>query len=80
LGKQTAVTLYTPILESELPQAELIAQFLAMYRSLDFIHAELALNTLNNKILVQLYQERIAGHRLSPPAADWDGVYGFDRK
>ncbi|WP_027469675.1 CHASE2 domain-containing protein [Deefgea rivuli] len=80
LGKQTAVTLYKPILESELPQAELMGKFLAMYRSLDFANAELALNTLDNKILVQLYQERISQHRQSPPPADWDGVYGFDRK
>lgn len=80
LGKQTAVTLYTPILEAELPQATLMAQFLAMYRALDFIHAELALNTLSNQTLACVYRERIALHRQTPPPADWDGVYGFDRK
>jgi hypothetical protein len=27
--------------------------------------------------LYRLYRERIARFRVSPPGADWDGVFGF---
>jgi adenylate cyclase len=74
------VTLFAPILDSEIAQAAIMQQFLAMYRSLDFDSALLQLDTVSNPVLRNLYIKRIEQFRLHPPPADWDGVYEFDSK
>nr|WP_314900124.1 adenylate/guanylate cyclase domain-containing protein [uncultured Deefgea sp.] len=80
LGKQTAVTLFAPILDGEIAQAAIMQQFLVMYRSLDFDSALLQLDTISNPVLRKLYIKRIEQFRLHPPPADWAGVYEFDSK
>ncbi len=80
LGKHAAVTLYTPVLECDRAQIEIMQQFLLGYRSLDLDRACLQLDTISNLVLRNVYSKRIEQLRRQPPAADWDGVYEFDRK
>ncbi|MBM5571627.1 MULTISPECIES: CHASE2 domain-containing protein [Deefgea] len=80
LGKQQAVTLFAPVLDTEREKITTMQQFLAMYRSQDFDSAVLQLDTIDNIVLRNLYAKRIEQCRLNPPPADWDGVYELDRK
>ena len=80
LGKQQAVTLYAPVVDTDREQVAAMQQFLAVYRSQDFDSAMLQVNTIDNAVLRHLYAKRIEQFRLNPPPADWDGVYELDRK
>jgi len=80
LGKQQAVTLFAPVLDTEREKIAAMQQFLMMYRSQNFDFALLQLDTIDNPVLRNLYAKRIEQLRLNPPPADWDGVYELDRK
>ncbi|MBV8466517.1 MAG: adenylate/guanylate cyclase domain-containing protein, partial [Burkholderiales bacterium] len=89
-GKDEPETIYEPIgpaseVEKSTRSAiEMFMQVLKHYRSQNWDMAELQLINLKNQQpefkLYQVYLDRIAGWRKSPPPADWDGVYNFDTK
>ena len=89
-GKNQAVTIYEPVCEAgrltPALQVELDnwAAMLQAYRSRDWDWADALLcdllQTRPGCRLFELYQQRIAAFRLSPPLAHWDGVTVFDSK
>jgi adenylate cyclase len=88
-GKETPVAIYEPLgptagLSEAVRQdaAEFEAAF-AAYQKQDWDTAETALRTLNARApraLYDIYLERIAHFRESPPPADWDGVFVYTTK
>jgi adenylate cyclase len=89
-GRDEPVSIYEPLgLQDEVKRAELDelklwAQFLRLYRSRDWDKAELQLLNLQRggtaRRLYQVYIERIAAFRETPPDAQWDGAYRFEAK
>jgi adenylate cyclase len=86
-GKHEGVAIFEPIgVQGEVRGDTLleIARFhdaLAHFRERRWDEAEALLEELAAAApevkLYRLYRERIAQFRASPPAADWDGVFGF---
>ncbi|HLS85785.1 MAG TPA: adenylate/guanylate cyclase domain-containing protein, partial [Burkholderiales bacterium] len=89
-GKEEAVTIYEPLgLESELgktlqDELKLWNQTLRAYRAQQWDQAEVGLLNLQRMNpgcgLYQVYADRIAALRRSPPPEGWDGVTAFDEK
>jgi adenylate cyclase len=89
-GKQEGIAIFEPIgTQGEVDGDTLaeIARFhqaLAHFRAQRWDEAEALLQELASVApavrLYQLYRERIADFRASPPGADWDGVFGFSTK
>ncbi|QNM97355.1 CHASE2 domain-containing protein [Chitinimonas koreensis] len=89
-GKDEPVTIYEPIGAVEVVEKaqksdiDVFHKVLKLYRAQDWDMAELQLINLRNRQpdckLYQLYLDRIAAFRQTPPPADWDGVYAFDTK
>jgi adenylate cyclase len=88
-GKETPVAIYEPLgakggLDASLRQsaAEFEAAY-AAYQRQDWDAAEAALHALNAqapRALYDVYLERIAHFRESPPPPDWDGVFVYTTK
>ena len=89
-GKDEPVTMFEPLgMVGEVP-AEVLDQLtlwkhaLRLYRAQDWEQAELQLFNLSRLApearLYQLYLERVALLRKSPPGTDWDGVTTFETK
>ncbi|HRH79858.1 MAG TPA: adenylate/guanylate cyclase domain-containing protein [Thiobacillaceae bacterium] len=88
-GKGKPVAIYEPLGPTvELPaeQLQTVREFeavLADYQARQWEAAEDKLRTLRNRSprkLYDIYLERIAHFRASPPAADWDGVFTYTTK
>lgn len=89
-GKDEPVTIYEPLGTVEAvdkavkKEVDLFHGTLKHYRSQNWDLAEMQLINLKNQRpdckLYQVYLDRIAYFRKSPPPADWDGVYEFDTK
>jgi adenylate cyclase len=88
-GKETPVAIYQPLgRKDELSeQAQMIAQLFeaafARYQAQDWDEATKMLTELKAAapcILCDIYLERIAHFRESPPPADWDGVFVYTTK
>jgi adenylate cyclase len=89
-GKDTAVRVFEPIgLESEVDkktqdEIKLWHQTLRAYRSQQWDQVEVNLINLQRMNpaceLYQLYAERVAQFRRTPPPAGWEGVTTFDEK
>ncbi len=90
LGKAQAVSVFTPVADTEagdpVPQAELDAwsRLLAAYRAQDWPLCDAALLELQQistkKHLLQLYTDRVAAMRRLPFDPGWDGTTNFDTK
>lgn len=88
-GKETPVAIYEPLGPKDgvaeavrRDAAEFEAAF-AAYQGRDWNAAEAALATLNARAprpLYDIYLERIAHFRETPPPADWDGVFVYTTK
>ncbi|WP_018508814.1 CHASE2 domain-containing protein [Thiobacillus thioparus] len=88
-GKETPVAIFEPLggkagLDESVRQgaADFELAF-ARYQSQDWDAAESALRALNARIprtLYDIYLERIAHFRETPPPADWDGVFVYTTK
>ncbi len=88
-GKETPVAIYEPLggkadLDEATQQnaADFEAAF-ASYQKQDWDVAEAALRVLNQRAtrrLYEIYLERIAHFRATPPPADWDGVFVYTTK
>ena len=88
-GKETPVAIYEP-LGGKAGLDELVRQgaadfelAFARYQSQDWEAAESALRALNARTprtLYDIYLERIAHFRETPPPADWDGVFVYTTK
>jgi len=88
-GKETPVAIYEPLggkvgLDESVRQdaADFELAF-ARYQSQDWDAAESALRALNARTprtLYDIYLERIAHFRETPPPADWDGVFVYTTK
>jgi adenylate cyclase len=88
-GKETPVAIYEPLgpkdgLDEALRQnaAEFEAIY-ARYQAQDWDAAEAALRAINTRAprpLYDIYLERIAHFRETPPPADWDGVFVYTTK
>ncbi|MBW8371103.1 MAG: adenylate/guanylate cyclase domain-containing protein [Thiobacillus sp.] len=88
-GKETPVAIYEPLgpkdgLDEAIRQqaAEFEAAY-AAYQRQDWTAAEAALQALNASAprpLYDIYLERIAHFRETPPPADWDGVFVYTTK
>ncbi|MBT7485331.1 MAG: adenylate/guanylate cyclase domain-containing protein, partial [Rhodospirillales bacterium] len=63
-----------------------ITTMLTAYRGQDWTGAKAALagmeaaNKYNLGVLIELYQTRIADYEVTPPEADWDGVFVAETK
>ena len=89
-GKDKPVAIYEPIAEKNEISGEeeeaiaLFSQCLDFYRQQDWDRAEKLLNKLlrndPGRKLYQIYLDRIAAYRASPPGAKWDGVYTYKSK
>ena len=89
-GKDRPVTIYQPIgLLSEVSEAlkyqvEQFHEVRRRYLAREWDQAASLLEQLQQDSpdtrLYDLYAERIASFRSRPPAADWDGVYGYQEK
>jgi adenylate cyclase len=89
-GKQEGVAIFEPLgAQGEVDSDTLaeIARFhqaLADFRAQRWDKAEALLQELASVApavkLYRLYRERIADFRVSPPGADWDGVFAFSTK
>lgn len=89
-GKDEPVAIFQPLgLEGQVDKAvvdelELFEQALACYRSQDWDGAEAQLQALlkmaPDSHLYQLYLERVAYFRATPPGENWDGVFVFQTK
>jgi adenylate cyclase len=89
-GKDTAVTIYEPLgVEGQVPQgalddAALFHEALELYRRQEWELAELRLLRLKTlspeSRLYDLFLERIALLRVSPPSEGWDGAFTFSTK
>ncbi len=88
-GKETPVAIYEPLgpkngLDEAIRQqaAEFEAAY-AAYQKQDWAAAEAALQALNARAprpLYDIYLERIAHFRETPPPSDWDGVFVYTTK
>lgn len=83
-GKHEPVAILEPLgLTAELEpavreKAEVFQAFLAAYRAADWDRAEAvlaSLQALSADTLYDIYRERIAAYRASPPPPGWDGVF-----
>jgi len=88
-GKEQPVAIYEPlglkgaIDAAELDRARRFEQAFAAYQDQQWGEAETllqALNTESPQALYDIYLERIAHFRESPPPADWDGVFIYTTK
>jgi len=88
-GKETPVAIYEPLgPKNGLPEAvrQDAAAFeaaYARYQAQDWDAAEAALQALNARVprpLYDIYLERIAHFRETPPPAEWDGVFVYTTK
>ena len=89
-GKDEPITIYEPLgLEGEVEQKRLDeirlwSQALRYYRAQDWDKAELQLINLRKVVektyLYDVFLERIAGYRASPPEPGWNGVHKFETK
>ncbi len=89
-GKNEPVAIYEPIgaaVEVEKAvrdELKLYEQALKYYRKQDWDRAELQFLNLRklarNRKLYQMYTERVAHYRATPPAADWDGTFTHTSK
>jgi adenylate cyclase len=88
-GKETPVAIYEPLgpkdgLADPLRQdAAAFEAAFASYQKQDWDAAEAALQALNTRAprkLYDIYLERIAHFRETPPPADWDGVFVYTTK
>jgi adenylate cyclase len=89
-GKQQAVVIYEllgelgQVSEQVMREAELFATALSAYRAKDWLLAERLFSELNvscdNKILHQVFLDRIQSFKLMAPPATWDGVFVFGKK
>jgi adenylate cyclase len=89
-GKQQAVVIYEPLcLREELADEvtrhlEEWQQILEFYRAQKWDEVESALLQSGmedgNQLLAHLYLERVRQYRITPPPADWGGVYTYDSK
>jgi adenylate cyclase len=88
-GKETPVAIYEPLgPKSDLDEAvqKNAADFetaFARYQAQDWEQAESILSDLNTRAprkLYDIYLERIAHFRETPPPADWDGVFVYTTK
>lgn len=88
-GKEQPVAIYEPlglkgaIDAAELDRARRFEQAFAAYQGQQWGEAETllqALNTESPQALYDIYLERIAHFRESPPPADWDGVFVYTTK
>lgn len=88
-GKETPVAIYEPLggkagLDESVRRdaADFEAAF-AHYQAQDWDAAEATLRALNTRVprtLYDIYLERIAHFRETPPATDWDGVFVYTTK
>ncbi|MEO8740212.1 MAG: adenylate/guanylate cyclase domain-containing protein [Casimicrobiaceae bacterium] len=89
-GKQEGIAIFEPIGTlgqvggDSLDEIARFHQALAHFREQSWDEAEALLKRLvavaPNLKLYRVYLERIAHFRVSPPSADWDGVFGFTTK
>jgi len=88
-GKEQPVAIYEPlglqgVIEAAgLDRARRFEQAFAAYQGQQWGEAETllqALNTESPQALYDIYLERIAHFRESPPPADWDGVFVYTTK
>ena len=89
-GKQKGIAIFEPIGAQGEVDGEMLAeiarfdQALAHFRAQRWDEADALLQELASVApgarLYQLYRERIADFRASPPGADWDGVFAFNTK
>ncbi len=89
-GKDIPVSIYEPlglngqVAQSVLEELEMYRQFLASYASQDWEQGLLQLQNLQHLYpdckLYQMYAERMAYYRNTPPGDDWDGVFVFNRR
>jgi adenylate cyclase len=85
-GKETPVAIYEPLGDKAEPAGRDAADFeaaFAHYQAQDWDAAEAALRALNARApraLYDIYLERIAHFRETPPPADWDGVFVYTTK
>ncbi|MHB1077097.1 CHASE2 domain-containing protein [Thiobacillus sp.] len=88
-GKETPVAIYEPLggkagLDESVRQGATDFELaFARYQSQDWDAAETALRALNARMprtLYDIYLERIAHFRETPPSADWDGVFVYTTK
>ncbi len=88
-GKNEPVAIFEPLgAASELTETqhlriERFEEALLAYRARDFAKAQDMLRELaavQSEKLLDVYLERIAQYQLTPPPADWDGVYVFMSK
>lgn len=89
-GKDEPVGIFEPVgLAEHVDKAshdelKLWQQALRLYRQQDWDQAELQLYNLSrmspDRVLYQVYTQRIAHYRANPPGDDWDGVTTFESK
>jgi adenylate cyclase len=87
-GKAEAVTIFTPLPDPAdartNEEVRTWQHFLKTYREQDWEQAELHLLNLRrlnaNKVLYQLYAERVVLRKLAPFDPSWDGTTDFDHK
>ena len=87
-GRDEAVAIYEPLgMEGDnalTTKAERFREVLRLYRARQWGLAELQLLGLQDDEpecrLYQVFHDRIATYRTTPPGADWDGVYVFEGK
>jgi len=88
-GKETPVAIYEPLgpkdglSEAVRKDAAEFEAAYARYQAQDWDAAEAALRAINARApsaLYDIYLERIAHFRESPPPADWDGVFVYTTK
>ena len=89
-GKDTAVAIFEPLGQvgsverAKLDEADLFNEALQLYRKKEWDMAEQRLLELRrlqpDAHLYELFIDRIALHRVDPPAPDWDGAFTFQTK
>ena len=89
-GKDEPVAIYEPLAPTEevsreeLKELGLHRQAMKLYRAQDWDMAEIQFLNLQklspDRSLYQLYIERIAQHRQTPPGENWDGVFTHTSK
>jgi adenylate cyclase len=89
-GKEEPVAIYEPLAPSievssdELEELELHEETLILYRAQEWDKAETQFADLQKlspeRLLYQIYMERIAEYRKTPPADNWDGVFTHTTK
>jgi adenylate cyclase len=89
-GKLEPITIYQPLCllsqasADEVGQVEAVGQALQAYRAADWLQAAALFTTLTEAYpadrFYQIYLDRIAVYKRSPPADDWDGVFVHQTK